>query len=327
MKVIAALLCLTALAFLAQADFNDAVQQLARFQDLQTGAFQTNFNSAPTLEATTDALFLSSLYGLKSKINSFKAEEYLQSLRTKENGYSSSAGGVATLEATFNAVVSYVHLGEEVPQSSAVVDFVLSLVDASNMFSNNAGGRGNIKSTYQAIATLRALDSIESLPSSVSTSLINTLSAANNGKYFDFTNVPAIKSNFYGVYIWETLNEDFLKEKKTLILFYLNKALLVVSSLMLNKPLSVMKVLLSLLPHSVSLEIILPFLQLPELTLLLWLDIAKMFLLIFLRLHLLTKLLLIHQSSPITLNLLSNTVELTLVVTSFYKEPNYDQKL
>ena len=100
----------------------------------------------------------------------------------------------------------------------------------------------------------------------------------------------------------------FLKEKKTLILFYLNKALLVVSSLMLNKPLSVMKVLLSLLPHSVSLEIILPFLQLPELTLLLWLDIAKMFLLIFLRLHLLTKLLLIHQSSPITLNLLSNTV-------------------
>uniref|UniRef100_A0A7S4MM02 Prenyltransferase alpha-alpha toroid domain-containing protein n=1 Tax=Vannella robusta TaxID=1487602 RepID=A0A7S4MM02_9EUKA len=211
MKVIAALLCLTALAFLAQADFNDAVQQLARFQDLQTGAFQTNFNSAPTLEATTDALFLSSLYGLKSKINSFKAEEYLQSLRTKENGYSSSAGGVATLEATFNAVVSYVHLGEEVPQSSAVVDFVLSLVDASNMFSNNAGGRGNIKSTYQAIATLRALDSIESLPSSVSTSLINTLSAANNGKYFDFTNVPAIKSNFYGVYIWETLNEDVLE--------------------------------------------------------------------------------------------------------------------
>jgi len=214
MKATLSLFFIAALVLSVQADFNEAVQQLARYQDLQTGAFQSNANSAPTLEATTDALFLSSLYGLNAKINAFKAEEFLQSLRTKENGYSSTAGAPATLEATFNAVVAYVHLGKEVPQSSAVVDFVLSLVDASKMFSNNVGGRGNIKSTYQAIATLRALNALESLPSDVSDALISALNTASNGQYFDFKNVPALQSNFYGVYIWEALNEDVLNAEE-----------------------------------------------------------------------------------------------------------------
>ena len=60
-----------------------------------------------------------------------------------------------------NAVVSHVHLGKEVPQSTAVVNFVLSLVDASNLFANTPGGRGNIKSTYHAIATLAALNAVD----------------------------------------------------------------------------------------------------------------------------------------------------------------------
>ena len=60
-----------------------------------------------------------------------------------------------------NAVVSHVNLGKDVPQSSNVVNYVLSLVDSSSkLFANNAGGRGNIKSTYHAIATLSALDSL-----------------------------------------------------------------------------------------------------------------------------------------------------------------------
>lgn len=60
------------------------------------------------------------------------------------------------------------------------------------MFSNHVGGRGSIKSTYQAIATLKAMDSLKSLPSGVSNGLVDTLKKAHNGRYFEFTNVPAV---------------------------------------------------------------------------------------------------------------------------------------
>jgi len=209
MKV-AAILLVFALALAVQAGFNDAPQQLVRFQDTQSGAFLSNVNSAPSLEATQDALFLSALYGLGNKINGFQTEQYLQSLRTADNGYASFPEGSATLEATYNAVVSYAHLGQEVPSSNAVVKFVLGLVSEDNLFSNTAGGRGNIKSTYQAVAVLEALDSVSSLPANVKSGISSALTAAvadaPTGKYFSFTGVPAIKSNYYGTYISNTLN-------------------------------------------------------------------------------------------------------------------------
>jgi len=211
MKV-AAILLVFALALTAQAAFNDAPQQLVRFQDTQSGAFLSNVNAAPSLEATQDALFLSALYGLGNKINTFQTEQYLQSLRTRDNGYASFAEGSATLEATYNAVISYGYIGQEVPSSNAVVKFVLGLVADDNLFANTAGGRGNIKSTYQAVAVLKALDSVSSLPANVNSGITSALTAAltdaSTGKYFAFTGVPAIKSNYYGVFIWDALNDD-----------------------------------------------------------------------------------------------------------------------
>jgi hypothetical protein len=105
------------------------------------------------------------------------------------------------LKLTFNsnAVLSYVYLGREIPQNSAVVKYVLGLVSDDQLFANIPGGRGNIKSTYQAIATLQALDSIASIPASVVKGLNAVLAAAltetESGKYFAFTYVPAVRTS------------------------------------------------------------------------------------------------------------------------------------
>ncbi|KAL6080071.1 hypothetical protein QOT17_000457 [Balamuthia mandrillaris] len=162
---LAACACLALVAFVVaqqpQTGYTFVVSNLEYYQT-ETGGFHLNDNSAASLEATSHATFLSSLFGLKKKINPNEVARYLQTLENKEGGYGKTAGGSSDLESVRYAVLSYQHLGLPIPNSGNVATFVRSLLDAeSNLFASRVGEKGDLKSTALALQVLDYLGELQ----------------------------------------------------------------------------------------------------------------------------------------------------------------------
>ena len=172
--------------FILQADnFGNAVVQLGRYQDQQTGAFRASGKEEPSLSATVEGLFLARIYGLGSKVNLLFVNEYIESLR-KGNAYGEAGSAQADIETTLNAVAAYNYLGLDVPNVDAVVSYISSLLDSNSLFASQAGGRGNIKATYQAVAALNALDSVTSLSADATQEISTAVRNAWNAESLAF---------------------------------------------------------------------------------------------------------------------------------------------
>lgn len=112
------------------------------YQSPDVGGFQVNRYTAPTMEDTSDALFLSSLFGLSDKINLVGVSKFVQSLRNLDGGYCNQPGAISDVASTRNAIASLPALGATVDekQTASIASFLDTLYDAeSKLFSARKG--------------------------------------------------------------------------------------------------------------------------------------------------------------------------------------------
>jgi len=142
---------------------NSVVSSLADYQS-KSGGFRPTKESEPTLEATEHALFLSSLFGLREKINSVAVPDFIESVKNQDHGYSNQPGQTSDLESVRNAVLCLNHLGENpITDTAGLGAFIESLYDqTSDLYANYFNGPGNLKSTAIAFQTLSSLNLLQS---------------------------------------------------------------------------------------------------------------------------------------------------------------------
>jgi len=129
---------------------NYVVTSISDFQSGESGGFQYNKHIPATLEDTSDALFLSSLFGLTDKINSIGVTRFIQQLLNLDGGYGNQPGSDSDLSSVRNALFCLSVLDAE-PQKESVSAFIDTLYDPdTNFFSNKANGAGDVRSTAYA---------------------------------------------------------------------------------------------------------------------------------------------------------------------------------
>jgi len=227
LKAVLALVGLLSFALFALAvpssQFNGysyVISHLDRFQT-PTGGFSHLEGGKASLEATADALFLSSLFGLRKKINQQEVARYIQTLENGDYGYGKSAGLASDLESVRHAVLSYQHLGQAVPNAGNVASFIKSLYDSkTNLFAPRLGERGDLKSTALAFQTLEYLGElqrqwVQDIFEKVRTYLSKHVKLGDSA-HFDFNEkgIPVISSNYYGVVLGSYVSFDFVSLPK-----------------------------------------------------------------------------------------------------------------
>jgi len=198
---------LCCVAFVSADNFVNIAQQVSRFQDV-SGPFFNSFGEDPSLQASADALFLASTYGSLSKINTIAVLEYVETLRTNTNGFSRVRGASADAEATMNAVLCFTY-SQSVPSNPELItNYVLSLLDSSSMlFARSTGGSGNLMSTYHAINTLRALNTLDQVPSEVVSRLGGFLQGLLTEGRFEYPGLSPLQATYYSLYIATSFNQ------------------------------------------------------------------------------------------------------------------------
>jgi len=204
--------------------FGHAVSQLDRYQTAGGGfVLSPEPGAKPSLEATSHALFLSSLFGLRKKINSNEVPRYIQTLENGDYGYGKSAGLASDLESVRHAVLSYQHLALSIPNSGNVATFIKSLYDAdTHLFANRVGETGDLKSTAIAFQTLEYLGElqrawVQDMVESVRTYLAKHIKLGNIDIHFEFAeekSLSVISANYYGIVLGSYVGTDFVNFAK-----------------------------------------------------------------------------------------------------------------
>eukprot|EP01089_Gocevia_fonbrunei_P012310 TRINITY_DN2875_c0_g1_i1.p1 TRINITY_DN2875_c0_g1~~TRINITY_DN2875_c0_g1_i1.p1 ORF type:complete len:993 (-),score=314.75 TRINITY_DN2875_c0_g1_i1:114-3092(-) len=194
--------------------FSYVVSHLQRYQTRGGGFRLTERDSEPSLEATADALFLSSLYGLRQKINPNVAQ-YIHQLEKSEghNGYGKTAGLASDIESVRNALLSYKQLGQTViPNAGNVATYVKGLLDnKSSLFGSRANAEGDVKSTALAFQILEILNGLQN---SWVTDLTPKIRAhldkhKKDGNHFSFGGSSPLTDNYYGILLGSYVQYDF----------------------------------------------------------------------------------------------------------------------
>jgi len=143
----------------AMGGINSVVTSIGEYQSVDVGGFQINRYSAPTLEDTTDALFLSSLFGLSDKINLVGVSKFIQSLRNLDGGYCNQPGSISDIISVRNAILSlsYLEAAIDEKQTTAIASFLDTLYDDNKLFSFKKGVAGDIRSTAIAFECYQRL--------------------------------------------------------------------------------------------------------------------------------------------------------------------------
>jgi hypothetical protein len=203
-----------------QRNYIDVVTHLERFQT-PAGGFSLVEGGKPSLEATSNALFLSSLFALRKKINQQEVARYLQTLENGDYGYGKTAGASSDLESVRQAVLSYQHLGMAVPNVGNVASFIKSLYDSqTNLFAPRVGEKGDLKSTalaFQALEYLGELQRqwVQDIFEKVRTFLGKHVQLANNAHFsFEEKALSAVSANYYGVVLGSYVGFDFVSLPK-----------------------------------------------------------------------------------------------------------------
>lgn len=171
---------------------NSVVTSIGEYQSVDVGGFQINKYSAPTLEDTTDALFLSSLFGLSDKINLVGVSKFVQSLRNLDGGYCNQPGSISDVVSVKNAILSLSYLESSIDekQTTAIASFLETLYDEnSKLFSYKKGVVGDIRSTALAFECYQRLGladsaSVVSKKNALRTFLQGLVKSDNGKKYF-----------------------------------------------------------------------------------------------------------------------------------------------
>lgn len=210
LALLVCLLCVSrTLAFTS--GINAVVSSLADYQS-PGGGFQAYRDSEATLESTSQALFLSSLFGLRDKINSGQANAFVQSLANPDHGYGNKLGQPSDVESVRNALLSFTHLGTPISNSAGVATFIHSLYDReTKLFAPTVGGTGTIKSTAVAFQVLAILDQLQSKEVTSKfdaiKSHLNTLKKPSKDGYQFFSSITS--DNYYAILVASYVGFDF----------------------------------------------------------------------------------------------------------------------
>eukprot|EP00301_Raphidiophrys_heterophryoidea_P016221 c25779_g1_i1.p1 GENE.c25779_g1_i1~~c25779_g1_i1.p1 ORF type:complete len:945 (+),score=246.80 c25779_g1_i1:44-2878(+) len=203
------LLGLSVLVSVSIATADPLIKYLHEFQSA-SGGFHEPASEVPDLEATSHALFLASLYGLKSQINADDAAQFVQGLGNGNDfGYGLSAGAPSDLASTRYALASYIHLGKAIPDSQKVSDFIRSLSDVrTGLFAARAGEGGDYRSTALAIEALDLTNELQKpvaqeLLKRIKDSLSEKVVATETQIHFNLNpqSQTPISDNYYAIYL------------------------------------------------------------------------------------------------------------------------------
>jgi len=185
------------------------INYLNEFQSA-SGGFHEPSNDVPDLETTSHALFLASLYGLKSQINSDDAGQFVQGLANGNDfGYALLPGSPSDLASTRAALASYIHLGKAIPDSQKVSDYIRSLSDVrTGFFAARGGEGGDFRSTALAI---EALDMTHELQKPVAQELLKRIKDSLSEKVvstethihfsLDAASQTPVSDNYFAIYL------------------------------------------------------------------------------------------------------------------------------
>eukprot|EP01090_Pellita_catalonica_P013052 TRINITY_DN300_c0_g1_i1.p1 TRINITY_DN300_c0_g1~~TRINITY_DN300_c0_g1_i1.p1 ORF type:complete len:1000 (-),score=213.77 TRINITY_DN300_c0_g1_i1:47-3046(-) len=212
------LTCLVALTC-AQNDssFSYVVSNLKRFQT--KGGFKlSEEHQEPSLEATSHAVFLSSLFGLRQKLNPNFVLNYVNSLQNGDYGYGDSTGKASDLESVRHAILIYRMEGKAIPSGANVVTFLRSLWDEkTGLFANTPGAKGDLRSTSIAFEVIQYLNQnkrewVKGKTHALVDYLKKHVKSEGGKKSFVFpdqTKFSKISANFYGINLGTAVEFDF----------------------------------------------------------------------------------------------------------------------
>mmetsp|Transcript_8028 Transcript_8028/g.33789 ORF Transcript_8028/g.33789 Transcript_8028/m.33789 type:complete len:978 (-) Transcript_8028:44-2977(-) len=213
LMAVCGLLLISAMVLSVQAEhFASTISSLPRFQSA-SGGFRDSPRAEESLEATADALFLSSLYGLRNTINAAGVPEFVRGFRNSDGGYGAGKSDVASTRA---AVLAYAHLEFTIPDPTETANFVRSLIDPQNsLFGARPGARGDLQSTAYALEILDLLGEgkrgLSQVVGGLNTYLSAHVTTDGSTQYFNFPSEPLslTSANFYAVYIASRIEFEF----------------------------------------------------------------------------------------------------------------------
>lgn len=217
MKTFGIALCVILFAFVyfVQAEndgYTYVVQRLNKFQTSSGGFKLRESDTSESLEATADAIFLASLFGLKEEINVENVAKYLNSLRNPDFGFGKNPGNASNLEATSQVISCSKHI-----KGTISLDNVAAFVKSK--LQGHSGLFGSLKSTVFAVQIMHSLNSSESwYKKDVRSDVLKYLSShrviskSSGDSSFSFhaeTSLSAIEANYYGILLGRLVGFDF----------------------------------------------------------------------------------------------------------------------
>jgi len=188
---------------------------------LSNGGFKSSENDiAASLEATSNAIFLTSLYGLQSRINTVDALRFIQSLENGDHGYGNYQGLASDVESTRYAIFSYQNLKVTIPNSINVAEYIQSLYHKdSGQFGSRANSKGDLRSTAFAVQILKALNIqdgtyLKSITPSIHQILKRLQKDNNEESSFQESSSFDTSSNYYGILLASMLGYEFTNASK-----------------------------------------------------------------------------------------------------------------
>ena len=188
--------------------FSTVVSSFSEFQDSEGGFRTTKRVHGSSLEATSSALFLASLYGLRHKVNPPELTRYLQIFENADGGYAFKAGEPSHLEATRQVILSYQYLGIPFPNSLSVATFIRDLFrPESGLYAATGSQNGDIKSTALALQSMKLLGEIERAYVQDTFKGINSYlkkyQHSGEKSFFNFSDstLSPLSANYYGLVV------------------------------------------------------------------------------------------------------------------------------
>jgi len=194
--------------------FTSVVTKLTNFQT-PSGGFRGT-NGKPSIEATSNALLLASLYNLQSKVNTTEAANFITSAENSDGGYGPAPGSASDIESVKYALQGLQHVGRKPTNPASVLNYIKSLLDKNNLFAVRSGEKGTIKGTALALQSLEAIGElnqkwVQDVLPKIRDILVKHRQSGEV-MYFSFPEekeTSQITANYYGIVVGNYVGFDF----------------------------------------------------------------------------------------------------------------------
>jgi len=180
------------------------------------GGFRSAHSDPPTLEATSNALFIASLLAEQHTINVDDAVSFLGTLENSDHGFGQQPGAATDLESVRQYVLSYHYLKKAVPNGAKLQAYLKTLIDSSSkLFASKPGQKSDLKSTALAFDVIRLLDQAKEAAFKDSVTAAKAYLSAhevvNELAHFEFPeeSLDLISANYYATVLGVAVDYDF----------------------------------------------------------------------------------------------------------------------